>query len=108
MTPLRYSFVIVASMVGSAVTLAAVVIVATALAAITGVTMSAPGLVTATPGRGTELATASTGGATVVWFVAVTLALVGAEVLVQRQRRARRGHRSRRQRRSRVEPDRPS
>lgn len=101
MTPLRYSFVLVASMVGSAVTLAAVVIVATALAAITGVTMSAPGLVTATPGRGAELATASTGGATVVWFVAVTLALVGAELLVLRRRRTRNERRTR-------EADRPS
>lgn len=89
MHPLRSTFVVIASMVGSVVTLSAAGLVTTALAAITGATMSVPGLITARPGDGSTLATASTNDATVVWFVAVTLLFVAAELLVLRRRRTR-------------------
>ncbi|MBP1300789.1 MULTISPECIES: LPXTG cell wall anchor domain-containing protein [unclassified Curtobacterium] len=89
MQPLRLTFVVAASMVGSVVTLAAAAIVMTALAAITGAPTSVPGLITATPGDGPTLATASTGDATTVWFIAVTLAFVTADLLVIRRRRSR-------------------
>ncbi len=52
MQPLRLTFVVAASMVGSVVTLAAAAIVMTALAAINGAPTSVPGLITATPGDG--------------------------------------------------------
>ncbi len=89
MNPMRIAFVVAASMVGSVVTLAAAAIVMTALAAITGAPTSVPGLITATPGDGPTLATASTGDATTVWFIAVTLAFVTADLLVIRRRRSR-------------------
>ncbi|MFJ6169501.1 hypothetical protein [Curtobacterium sp. NPDC092190] len=94
MNPLRLTFVVVASMVGSVVTLATAMIVTTALAAIVGATTTVPGLITATPGDGSALATASTGDATPAWFVAVTLALVAAELLVVRRRQTQHEHRA--------------
>ncbi|MCM3521498.1 LPXTG cell wall anchor domain-containing protein [Curtobacterium sp. P97] len=89
MQPLRLTFVVVGSMVGSVVTLATAMIVTTALAAIGGATTTVPGLIDATPGDGPTLATASTGDATTVWFIAVTLAFVTADLLVIRRRRSR-------------------
>lgn len=95
MQPFRIAIVVVASIVGGAVTLCTAAIVLTALAAITGATVSVPGLITAMPGDGSTLATASTGDATTVWFIAVTLAFVASESLVFRRRRAQHEHRVR-------------
>ncbi|MCL9666715.1 LPXTG cell wall anchor domain-containing protein [Curtobacterium albidum] len=92
MQPLRLTFVVVGSMMGSVVTLSAAAIVMTALAAMTGAPTSVPGLITATPGDGPTLATASTGDATTVWFIVVTLGFVAADLLVVRRRRTQRVH----------------
>ncbi len=94
MHPLRIAFIVVASMVGSVVTLSAAGIVTTALAAITGATTRVPRLITATPGEGSTLATSSTGDATAVWFVAVALVFIAAELLAIRRRLLRHEHRA--------------
>lgn len=88
MNPFRFVFVVIGSMVGSAVALGTTMIVTTALAAVSGVPMRVPGLIAAAPGEGNDLATASLGGTLEAWFVVVTLAFVAGEFLVARRRRS--------------------
>jgi hypothetical protein len=87
MTACRVALIVLASMLGAAIVLVVVAAASMAIAAGTGRNIRVPGLLEVTAGRGSDLASATVGSSVLVWYAALTVILVGLELLHLRTRR---------------------